>query len=158
MNCKCCDGREFRLNSLVRRVLETLAAFTLETSSNRGYPLVACHIITGTSGTGKTSLIDCLKGHGFKTVEEPIRQILAEQLEIDGPALPAKDPLLFLELALKRCAADHTKWNSSDRPVFFDRGIPDLIAYAARFGVNEIPFQDSSAEHKYGSKVFVLPP
>lgn len=40
----------------------------------------------------------------------------------------------------------------------FDRGIPDLIAYAVRFGVDPSEFELAGSAYRYNSKVFILPP
>jgi predicted ATPase len=116
-------------------------------------------IVTGTSGTGKTSLIEHLRERGFTVFNEPVRQILTEQLSFDGPGLPSKDPALFLELMLDYCVRSlEATVGSGHRPTFFDRGIPDIAAYAIRFGVNPARFYQAAREQAYNTHVFVLPP
>jgi predicted ATPase len=116
-------------------------------------------IVTGTSGTGKTSLIDHLRERGFPVFNEPVRQILTEQLSIDGPGLPSKDLPLFLEMMLDYCVRClEATVGSGHRPTFFDRGIPDVAAYAIRFGVDPGRFYDAAREHAYNTHVFILPP
>jgi predicted ATPase len=114
-------------------------------------------VITGTSGTGKTTLLNCLRQHGFKVYEEAARQVLQEQLEVDGPALPAKNPLLFVERMLQRCEHDHRQ-AAGNGVAFFDRGIPDLIAYAKRFAVPGESFEHAAAQLRYSPTVFLLTP
>ena len=58
-------------------------------------------IITGTAGTGETSLIDLLRQRGYVAFDEAQRAILTEQTAVDGPALPAKHPELFIEATLQ---------------------------------------------------------
>ena len=42
-------------------------------------------------------------------------------------------------------------------PVFFDRGIPDLIGYFELFGLDASDAAAAAAEHRYHDLVFVLP-
>lgn len=42
-------------------------------------------------------------------------------------------------------------------PVFFDRGIPDLIGYAELFGLDASDAANAAALHRYNDRVFVLP-
>jgi predicted ATPase len=53
-------------------------------------------VLAGTSGTGKTSVLDDLRSRSYKCADEAARSVLSEQLEIDGPALPIKNPMLFV--------------------------------------------------------------
>lgn len=118
-----------------------------------------CHfVITGTSGTGKTALVNELSALGHRVFDEPTRKILREQLAIDGPALPAKDPTRFLDAMLEYCIDCLAQPDHTDSPCFFDRGIPDLIAYANRFGVDPARYVCAASEHTYAPMVFVLPP
>jgi predicted ATPase len=45
-------------------------------------------------------------------------------------AIYDKNPRLFLNLMLSRTVADFRRLSGAPGPVFFDRGIPDLIGYA----------------------------
>lgn len=116
-------------------------------------------VITGTSGTGKTTLIEYLRKHDHTVCDEPTRLILREQLAMDGPGLPSKDPELFLKLMLDYCVRSiETVRATQPVTVFFDRGIPDIVAYATRFGVDPGPFETAAKQHRYNTCVFVLPP
>lgn len=116
-------------------------------------------VITGTSGTGKATLIEHLRKQGYSVFDEPTRLILSEQLAADGPGLPSKDPELLLGLMLGYCVPCIERAPVT-QPVtaFFDRGIPDLVAYAMRFGVDPEPFEVAAKQHRYNTRVFVLPP
>ncbi|NRA69123.1 MAG: AAA family ATPase [Pseudobacteriovorax sp.] len=115
-------------------------------------------IITGTPGTGKTSLITELSKRGFSTVAEPTRKVLKEQLEKNGPALPSKDPYLFVKTMLDFSLQEYQRYADSLDMIFFDRGIPDLIAYAQRFGVDTEVFVRAATSYRYQNKVFILDP
>lgn len=116
------------------------------------------HIITGTSGTGKTTLINELSRRGFTVFDEPTRRVLEGQLAIDGPALPVKRPQLFVEAMLDLCQQSLRESEAATDPVFFDRGIPDVAAYAIRFGVDPTASFRAAEKAGYSRMVFLLPP
>lgn len=53
---------------------------------------------------------------------------------------------------------DFEDWKSASQPVFFDRGFPDLVHYAIRFGVELTEFNALSQAKLYNSKVFIFAP
>ena len=116
------------------------------------------HVITGTSGTGKSVLLAALVECGYEGFAEPVRKTLEHQLEIDGPALPSKDADLFIRALLTQSLRDFGQAVGSKNISFFDRGLPDLIAYANRFGVESAEIVDAAKKSRYSEKVFVLSP
>src|SRR5215475_6046919 len=91
-------------------------------------------LLTGPFGSGKSTLLEHLRGLGFFGIDEPARPILAEQRRIEGDGLPEKDARLFVDLMLSRMMGDYDRMDPASGPVFFDRGVPDVLAYAALFG------------------------
>lgn len=116
------------------------------------------YAITGTSGTGKTVLISALRNAGYRCFDEPIRRILEEQIQIDGEQLPSKDPKLFLQAILSAFEQDYKEAALAQEVCFFDRGIPDAIAYAIRFGVEPALIKNAAMHLRYSEPVFVLEP
>lgn len=53
-------------------------------------------IITGCPGSGKTTLINYLRDIGFTCVDEPARQVIAEQRAIQGNGLSNKNSFVGL--------------------------------------------------------------
>lgn len=47
---------------------------------------------------------------------------------------------------------------SSPRSVIFDRGIPDMIAYARCFDLDATSYRDESKSYSYNQNVFILAP
>ena len=115
-------------------------------------------IITGTSGTGKSALIEEIRLRGYSAFTEAQREVLADQLAIDGPALPSKNPNLFLEALLKHCERNIDDSTAAVGPSFFDRGIPDIGAYAIRFELDPTPYLQVRQNHRYNQHVFMLAP
>lgn len=87
-------------------------------------------VVTGGPGTGKSTLINNLIKRGYKCLEEISRQVILEAKKEGIDQLFLTQPLRFSELLLEGrqnqfiSAASYT-----NDTVFFDRGIPDILAY-----------------------------
>lgn len=117
-----------------------------------------CYVITGPPGSGKTPLLAELVGLGYTGVPEPAREVIAEQRSIAARRVYDRDPALFVELMLDRALADFAASAQSAVPVFFDRGIPDLVGYCRLSGLDTARAWDAAKEHRYNPVVFALPP
>jgi predicted ATPase len=116
--------------------------------------------ITGGPGAGKTALITELKKRGYYCVDEVAREVIQEQMAIEGTGVPWKDLKLFKEIMLSRFIETYqiaTKYSSEI--IFFDRDVLDLVAY------DRLTNSESSKNLKvavqtliYNEKVFVAPP
>jgi predicted ATPase len=116
------------------------------------------YVLTGAPGSGKTSLLDELAGLGFTRVDEPARRVIAEQRAATGMAVYETDPRLFLDLMLSEALADVESMRAhAPGPVFFDRGVPDLIGYAELFGLDSSAAADAANSCRYNGLVFCLP-
>lgn len=51
---------------------------------------------------GKSTILKELRKLGLRCIDEPARQILAEQRAIEGGGVPDHDPKLFTDLLLSR--------------------------------------------------------
>lgn len=116
-------------------------------------------MITGCSGGGKSSLLTELGRRGYRTFAEPGRQIFKEQTLIDGPALPARDGILFGELCISRTINRMVEAADAQDFVFFDRGLIDPLGHWARLGT-EPPAHWTAAvkRFRFHRQVFVAPP
>jgi len=116
-------------------------------------------VITGGPGSGKTTLIDALGDAGHPTCPEAGRAIIRDQMALDGPALPWNDPALFAELMLSWELRSYRAAAGRSAPVFFDRGVPDVIGYLRLTGIHPPAHMVTAAEHfRYNTRIFVTPP
>lgn len=116
-------------------------------------------VITGGPGTGKSSIINELKRRGMLCFEEISRQITLEARKNGIEQLFLTQPLLFSQLLLDgrtKQFEDADKYDS--HIVFFDRGLPDVLAYMDYFGT---PYPDSfvnTCKNNIYDVVFVVSP
>jgi predicted ATPase len=117
------------------------------------------YIVTGGPGSGKTALIEALRARGYSCSVEAGRGIIQDQVKIEGLALPWRDPLLFAELMLSWEMRSYHAAEEATGPVFFDRGVPDVLGYLRLVGT-PAPEHIRNAAHafRYNSSVFVAPP
>ena len=123
-------------------------------------------VITGGPGTGKTAVIDALEKKGYFCYQEIIREMTLEakkegkeKIQVVNPLLFVDDPMEFNKKILEgRLQQYKQASNLSEAIVFFDRGLPDVLAYmdyfAQKYGED---FAQVCKEHRYDT-VFLLPP
>ena len=116
------------------------------------------HVITGGPGSGKSTLIEALARLGHAHSIEAGRAIIQDQTAIDGPALPGRDPLAFAELMLSWELHSHRMARRQTGPVFFDRGVPDMVGYFHLLG-RPVPAHVTQAveRFRYNRRVFLAP-
>jgi len=111
-------------------------------------------VLTGAIGGGKSTVIDQLGRIGIECIPEPARQILREQRSVAGKGAPEEDPGLFCQLMLSRAIKFYTDRYSTNHVVVFDRGIPDMIAYAELFGLDTTIYRNAAMQYAYNNNVF----
>ena len=115
-------------------------------------------VLTGGPGSGKTTLLEALSAAGHATSPEAGRAIIRRQQAIDGAALPWKDRALFAELMLDRELEAHARAEGAAGPVFFDRGVPDVVGYLTLCGLPVPAHVDRAAQDiRYDRRVFIAP-
>ncbi|VTS64817.1 Uncharacterised protein [Streptococcus dysgalactiae subsp. equisimilis] len=105
-----------------------------------------CFVFTGAPGTGKTSLLEALRRHGQRCVGEAGRAIIRQQLANRGDALPWANAEAFKTLMLEQALATWQAHRETAGPVFFDRGIVDVLGYARLSRLDEPPRAARSGE------------
>ena len=116
-------------------------------------------VVTGGPGAGKTSLIDALRRRGLPCTFETGRAIIRGQVEVGGSALPWADREAYARLMLAMDSRIHAGAEVLSGPVFFDRGVPDIVGYLRLCG---LPIPDDLAAAaltlRYDPLVFIAPP
>jgi len=116
-------------------------------------------VFTGGPGSGKTTLLAALAAAGFRTMPEGGRAIIRDQQEIDGPALPSRDPLAFAEQMLGWELRSWREAAAGVGPVLFDRGVPDVLGYLKLCGIAAPAHMERAARrYRYHRRVFIAPP
>lgn len=117
------------------------------------------YVITGGPGTGKTSLIQELTKVGYPIVNEVAREIIKEQIRQGGEALPWKDTVLYTKIMLEHSVSSYMYHSRAEGTLFFDRGIPDTLAYARLIELQDVTNIESAVrKYRYDNPVFILPP
>ena len=106
-------------------------------------------VITGGPGVGKTTLLEALAQQGFPYVPEIAREIIREQVAQNGDALPWANIPAYTHLMLSRSVESFKQHQKQEAVLFFDRGIPDTLAYELQHAVQDF---------RYNPQVFILPP
>lgn len=116
-------------------------------------------IISGGPGAGKSTLLEALRASGFYCSDEVSRQLIQEQTALNSRCLPWIDLDCFAHLALDRMITEYQRASSAEGIAFFDRAIPDIIAYLQ---VGSLPvepsFYGAVERYPYQQLVFMAPP
>lgn len=123
-------------------------------------------VITGGPGTGKTSLVQYLEAGGHSCYPEIIRSLTeAAKQASDRDEFPSNplafvdDPLAFNQKLLEGRMQQFRHSENNKAPyVFFDRGIPDVLAYMDYFQqIYSEEYEKACKEMRY-DRVILLPP
>ena len=116
-------------------------------------------VISGGPGTGKTSIINELVSIGQIVFHESSREITTKYKKLGHDQLFLSNPIKFSEILLAnriKQYKDANKFNSKN--CFFDRGIPDIVAYLDYKKVTyKKDFTINSQKYKY-DMIFIVEP
>jgi predicted ATPase len=116
-------------------------------------------VISGGPGAGKTTLLNELAARRFVCASEVAREIIQEQMRIDGPALPWRDRQAYTRLMLEGSVNSYLEHAASQALVFFDRGIPDSLCYARLIALpDQTSLLQACTRYRYAATVFLCPP
>lgn len=116
-------------------------------------------VITGGPGSGKSTLLTELAAKGYACAPEAGRAIIRTHLALDGPALPWRHPALFAELMLMWDVRSHDAQPAGQGPVFFDRGVPDVVGYLTLYEEEVAMHLRRACDlYRYNPCVFIAPP
>lgn len=117
------------------------------------------YIISGCSCGGKTTLVNALEARGYSVSGEPGRDIVRQELDCNGEALPWQNPIAFAEKCVELSIQRYNAAKQLDGVVFFDRSLVDAVS--------ALVFEDPDgskkywqllAEYRYASTVFMAAP
>lgn len=98
-------------------------------------------VITGPPSSGKTTLIEALQAKGYLISPEVARELIVECMQ--NNKLQTIEPFQRQLLAIT-CRREH--FLDTNQIIFFDRGIPDSIAY---FKYNHLDVKDAIEASKF---------
>ncbi|PWY56671.1 ATPase [Legionella qingyii] len=121
------------------------------------------YLITGGPGVGKSSVIKLLQMNSFTVVSEAARTIIKEQKQQGHNAIQVDNRFKFCQLMLQQCLHDFLEYSEFVSPVFFDRGLPDLLGYQSIASgaawdnlIKDIVLVNK--QYRYNQRVFIFPP
>lgn len=122
-------------------------------------PLNLRFVITGGPGSGKTTLLQALEESGYTCAPEVSRQLIKEEVAAKSQCLPWVNLTCFAEKVLERMIFQYHESLSSKAVTFYDRGIPDIVAYLEA-GNKIVPghYYQVMQDCPYASLVFLAPP
>jgi predicted ATPase len=116
-------------------------------------------IVSGGPGAGKTTVLSELAKKGYQCAPEVARQIIQEQMQAGGTALPWNDREAYTSLMLQRSIDSYRKHTPASTPMFSDRGIPDTLCYARLIGLRNLHSLERACHaFRYASLVFLAQP
>lgn len=117
------------------------------------------YVISGCSCGGKTSLINALGSRGYNIAHEPGRDVVRQELDSGGNALPWRDPAAFAMKCIALSVERYAVATRLNQPVFLDRSLVDAIC-ALEFCAPSLaePYMGMIDEYRYASTVFMAAP
>ncbi|MDG2313780.1 MAG: ATP-binding protein [Flavobacteriaceae bacterium] len=114
-------------------------------------------VIIGAPGSGKTSVIEMLIQKGYDCFPEISREVTLEARKEGIDQLFLHDPILFSTKLIAGRLKQYEDAKSKNL-VFFDRGLPDVVAYHHYLKTDYPPSFDTICQENPYDVVFVLPP
>ena len=118
-------------------------------------------VITGGPGAGKTTLLNEIQKKGYRYIPEIAREIIQTQVTSNGDALPWKNAIKYRDLMLNASIESYLSALTTppEQRLFFDRGIPDTLAYSDLINVPiSEEWERKVLKYRYNKQVFILPP
>lgn len=116
------------------------------------------YVITGGPGSGKSTLVNGLDKAGYTCSAEISREMIKAEVAKGSNCLPWLDISCFSDKVIAEMTHAWKKAQENEM-TFFDRGIPDVIAYL-RIANLPVPqsYLSGLSAHPYEKLVFILPP
>lgn len=118
-------------------------------------------LITGSPGSGKTTIIEGLKGRGYKVFNEFSRSLIKGVDDYGNKNLFLDDPMNFSVKLLERRISQFNEAKkikkAKNNLVFYDRGIQEILGYLKAIGVENSLWEKKLADYRYDI-VFIASP
>lgn len=114
-------------------------------------------IITGGPCTGKSSLLKSLHQQGYRTYLEVARAEIKRQLKKGSNLVPWDDVLGFSHKVMEgQLRQYHSALSGALN--FYDRGVPDLLAYLRKSAIHDEIIERQARQLQYYPTLFIAPP
>jgi predicted ATPase len=113
------------------------------------------YVITGSASTGKTTLVNSLLKLGYLTVPEAARILIDEEIKKGKTIEEIRKNEAEFQRKVLDIKINVEKNLPKDKIVFFDRGIPDSIAYYQICGLDIVGLLNLCKKKTY-RKIFML--
>lgn len=114
------------------------------------------YVLTGGPCAGKTTTIELLKARGYDVSPEPARIYFETQMANGKTIEELLSDMPKLERDILRQHIDMEREKRGDGHLFFDRGIPDCLAYYRIYNVPEDDELRAALKGAHYRKVFLL--
>lgn len=113
------------------------------------------HVITGTLSSGKTSVINYLSSLGYFVVPEAARLLIDNEMKKGKTIEEVRSDEVLFQKRILQMKIDFEEKIPINQLTFFDRGIPDSIAYYQRCSLDISSIINASREREYKG-IFLL--
>jgi predicted ATPase len=113
------------------------------------------HVITGTSCSGKTTLIDQLSNEGFQTVQESGRQYFESELAKGRTMDEIRRDRSTFTRQVYAMMLERERIIQPTEVIFLDRALPDAFAFFRFAGINPNEILSDCFQNRYAT-VFML--
>jgi predicted ATPase len=113
------------------------------------------YVITGAPSSGKTKLIEYLSFLGYRTVPEVARLLIDIEMSKGKRIEEIRGNEYEFQMRILKMKIDVENRTPIDQLTFFDRGIPDSIAYFKISNMDTKPVIDACKKRRYKG-VFLL--
>jgi predicted ATPase len=113
------------------------------------------YVITGSPSSGKTTILNSLAKMGCQTVPEAARVLIDEETKKGKTLEEIRKNEIEFQIKVLEIKIETEKKLDKNKITFFDRGIPDTIAYFQLYGFNTEEVIKLCKELKY-RKIFLL--